>query len=59
MNNKSLASTHKATKVADGIPMLIICAVIVAFLYIAGVSNIFSSNIMRYLLKIFLCYNVD
>lgn len=54
MNNKSLASTHKATKVADGIPMLIICAVIVAFLYIAGVSNIFSSNIMRYLLKIFL-----
>jgi branched-chain amino acid transport system permease protein len=54
MENKSIASTHKATKVADGIPMFIICAVVVAFLYIAGAANIFSSNAMRYLLKIFL-----
>lgn len=54
MDNKTLASTRKATKVADGIPMLIICVVVVAFLYIAGAADIFSGNIMRYLLKIFL-----
>ena len=52
--NKSLASAHKSIKVADGIPMLIICAVIVVALYVLGITGIFSSNVMRYLLKIFL-----
>lgn len=52
--SKNNVGARKTTKVADGIPMLIICVVLVAFLYIAGAAGIFSSNIMRYLLKIFL-----
>ena len=43
--NKSLASAHKSIKVADGIPMLIICAVIVVALYVLGITGIFSSNV--------------
>lgn len=54
MENKNMIATHKPTKVLDGLPMLIVCVVIVAVLYIAGGAGIFSSNIMRYLLKIFL-----
>lgn len=54
MDNKSLAAAHKPTKVLDGLPMLIVCVIIVAFLYIAGASGLVSSNAMRYLLKIFL-----
>ncbi len=53
-NNKSIASTHKPIKVLDGIPMLIVCAVIVVALYVLGITGIFSNNIMRYILNILL-----
>lgn len=50
---KATTSAHKNVKVLDGIPMLIVCIVIVAALYILG-GFVFSSNVQRYLLKIFL-----
>ena len=53
-DNKSLASVRKPIKVLDGIPMLIVCIVIVAALYIFSLTGVFSSNTMRYLMKIFL-----
>ena len=53
-NNKSSASVHKSIKVLDGIPMLIICAIIVVALYVLGITGIFSSNVMRYMLQMFL-----
>ena len=53
-DNKSLVSVHKPIKVLDGVPMLIICAVVVVALYVLGITGIFSNNLMRYLLKIFL-----
>ena len=53
-NNKSIASAHKPIKVLDGIPMLIVCAVIVVALYVLGITGIFSNNIMRYILNILL-----
>jgi branched-chain amino acid transport system permease protein len=53
-NNNALASAHKPIKVLDGVPMLIVCAIIVVALYVLGITGIFSSNLMRYLLKIFL-----
>ncbi len=46
------ASARKSVKVLDGVPMLIACAIIVVALYVLGF--VFSSNIQRYLLKIFL-----
>lgn len=48
------ASARKPVKVLDGIPMLIVCAVIVVALFVLGAFGILSSNAMRYLLKIFL-----
>ncbi|MCF0143238.1 MAG: branched-chain amino acid ABC transporter permease [Parasporobacterium sp.] len=54
MAEKSLASAHKPIKVLDGVPMLIVCAVLVVALYALGIFNVFPSNTMRYLLKIFL-----
>ncbi len=53
-DNKSLVSVHKPIKVLDGVPMLIICAVVVVALYVLGITGVFSNNLMRYLLKIFL-----
>ena len=53
-DNKTLASAHKPIKVLDGIPMLIICIIIVAALYLLGITGVFSSNLMRYLMNIFL-----
>ena len=52
--NQTLASAHKPIKVLDGIPMLIVCAIVVAALYILSITGIFTSNTMRYLMKIFL-----
>jgi len=54
MENKSLVSARKPIKVLDGIPMLVICIIIVAALYICNFTGVFSSNTMRYLMKIFL-----
>ena len=54
MENKTLASVRKPIKVLDGKVMLIVCIIIVAFLYAANIFGIFSSNTMRYLMKIFL-----
>ena len=54
MENKSLASARKPIKVLDGVPMLIVCIIIIAALYICNFTGVFSSNIMRYLMKIFL-----
>ena len=54
MDNKGLTPLHKPIKVLDGMPMLIICIVIVVILYLGGITGIFSGNIQRYLLKIFL-----
>lgn len=54
MEEKTLASAHKPVKVLDGIPMLIICAVVFVALLIFGMTGIFSNNTMRYLFKIFL-----
>ncbi len=53
-DNKTLASAHKPIRVLDGKVMLIVCIVIVAALYIFNITGIFSSNTMRYLMKIFL-----
>lgn len=53
-DNKTLASAHKPIKVLDGVPMLIVCIIIVAALYILSFTGVFSSNTMRYLMKIFL-----
>jgi len=53
-DNKTLASAHKPIKVLDGIPMLIVCIVIIVALYVCGITGIFSSNLMRYLMNIFL-----
>lgn len=44
---------HKKIHVLDGIPLLICVVVIVALLYILG-GTVFSSNTLRYLLKILL-----
>ena len=52
--NKTLASVRKPIKVLDGIPMLIICIIVVAALYLLSITGVFSSNTMRYLMKIFL-----
>ena len=46
-------STHKKVHVLDGIPLLICAVIIVALLYILG-GTLFSSNTLRYLLKILL-----
>ena len=54
MENKSLVSARKPIKVLDGIPMLIVCIIIVAALYICNFTGVFPSNTMRYLMKIFL-----
>ena len=56
--NKTLASAHKPIKVLDGIPMLVICIVIVVALYTLGITKVFSSNMMRYLMNIFLYITV-
>jgi len=53
-NDKTIAFAHKPVKVLDGIPMLIICLIVVAALYILGITGSFSGNAMRYLLRIFL-----
>lgn len=53
-DNKTLASAHKPIKVLDGIPMLIVCIVVVVMLYVFGITGVFSSNLMRYLMNIFL-----
>lgn len=53
-DNNTLASAHKPIKVLDGIPMLIVCIIIIAALYILGITGVFSSNLMRYLMNIFL-----
>ena len=52
--NNELTSAHKPIKVLDGKPMLVICIIIVAALYIFNFTGVFSSNTMRYLMKIFL-----
>lgn len=46
-------SAHKKIHVLDGIPLLICAVIIVALLYILG-GTVFSSNTLRYLLKILL-----
>ena len=46
-------SAHKKIHVLDGIPLLICVVIIVALLYILG-GTVFSSNTLRYLLKILL-----
>lgn len=51
---KNTISIHKPTKVLDGIVMLVVCAAIVAALYALGITGVFSNNLMRYLMKIFL-----
>ena len=53
-DNKTLASAHKPIKVLDGIPMLIVCIVVIVALYVCGFTGLFSSNLMRYLMNIFL-----
>ena len=53
-DNKTLASAHKPIKVLDGIPMLIVCIIVVVALYLLGITGVFSSNLMRYLMNIFL-----
>ncbi len=53
-DNKTLASAHKPIKVLDGVPMLIVCIVIIVALYVCGFTGLFSSNLMRYLMNIFL-----
>lgn len=54
MEKNTLASVRKPIKVLDGIPMLIVCIVICAALYILGGTGVFSNNTLRYLFKIFL-----
>lgn len=44
----------KQTRVFDGLPALITVGVVVALLYILAATGVFSSNMQRYLLKIFL-----
>lgn len=51
---KKMNASSRPMKVLDGIPMLIIIIAVVAFLYIGGISGLFSSNTQRYLLKIVL-----
>jgi branched-chain amino acid transport system permease protein len=53
-DNKTLASAHKPIKVLDGIPMLVVCIIVIVALYVLGITGIFSSNLMRYLMNIFL-----
>lgn len=50
---KAETASRKPVKVLDGIPMLIVCVIIVAALYVLG-GLVFSGNTQRYLLKIFL-----
>ncbi len=51
---KKLNASSRPMKVLDGIPMLIIIIAVVVFLYVGGLSGLFSSNTQRYLLKIVL-----
>ena len=51
---ENTATLHKPVKILDGIPMLIICAVVFVVLLILGMTKTFSNNTMRYLFKIFL-----
>lgn len=51
---KMNTSTGRPIRVLDGIPMLIVIIVIVAILYLGGLTGLFSSNTQRYLLKILL-----
>ena len=53
-DKKTLASAHKPIKVLDGIPMLIVCIIVVVALYVLSITGVFSSNLMRYLMNIFL-----
>lgn len=48
-----LASARKPVKVLDGMPMLIICCVVVAILIVLGCIGL-PNNTLRYLFKIFL-----
>jgi len=47
-------SSGGQVRVLDGVPMLAACVAIAAALYIFGLTGVLSSNIQRYLLKIFL-----
>lgn len=51
---KKLNPSSRPVKVLDGLPMLIIIIAVVAFLYIGGMTGLFTSNTQRYLLKIVL-----
>ena len=51
---KTNTSSGRPVRVLDGLPMLIVIIIVVAFLYIGGISGLFSSNTQRYLLKIVL-----
>lgn len=51
---ENTATLHKPVKILDGIPMLIICAVVFVVLLVLGMTKTFSNNTMRYLFKIFL-----
>jgi branched-chain amino acid transport system permease protein len=53
-NTKAASSDKGQVRVMSGATSLIICAVIVAALYILGITGVFNSNTQRYLLKIFL-----
>lgn len=52
-NEQCACNTPKKIRVLDGIPLIICAVVIVALLYILG-GTVFSSNTLRYLLKILL-----
>ncbi len=49
-----MESKHKPIRVLDGPVMLIICVIVVVVLLLGDLTGIFSSNVMRYLLKMML-----
>jgi len=53
-NTKAESSYGKQVRVLAGTPLLIVCVILAAALYILGITGVFNSNTQRYLLKMFL-----